>query len=85
MAVASVPMRPRSTASLLLFIPHLRAFGRALSHDPVLGDDLAQDTLAKALASRGSYTPGANIKGGSIGPFATSSTRSSDGLGARGR
>ena len=63
MAVASAPDEAAFDRELVALAPHLRAFGRALSHDAVLGDDLAQDTLAKALASRGSYTPGTNMRG----------------------
>ena len=33
-------------------IPHLRAFGRSLSGDRDLADDLVQDTLLKAWAAR---------------------------------
>jgi RNA polymerase sigma-70 factor (ECF subfamily) len=47
---------------LVSLIPHLRAFGRSLCGNASHGDDLAQDTLAKALASRASYTPGTNLK-----------------------
>ena len=47
---------------LVSLIPHLRAFGRSLCGSAVHGDDLAQDALAKALASRHSYTPGTNMK-----------------------
>ena len=49
-------------AELVGLIPHLRAFGRSLCGSAVHGDDLAQDALAKALASRHSYTPGTNMK-----------------------
>lgn len=47
---------------LVSLIPHLRAFGRSLTGNASHGDDLAQDALAKALASRASYTPGTNMK-----------------------
>lgn len=63
MAVASAPDEAAFDREFIALAPHMRAFGRALSHYPVLSDDLAQDTLAKALASRGSYTPGANMRG----------------------
>src|SRR3546814_5744360 len=33
-------------------IPHLRAYGRSLSGNPDLADDLTQDTMVKAWASR---------------------------------
>jgi RNA polymerase sigma-70 factor (ECF subfamily) len=47
---------------LVALIPHLRAFGRSLCGDMARGEDLAQDALIKALASRDSYTPGTNMK-----------------------
>ena len=47
---------------LIALIPHLRAFGRSLCGNATHGDDLAQDALAKALASQASYTPGTNLK-----------------------
>ena len=47
---------------LVALIPNLRAFGRTLTGSPIQGDDLAQDTLAKALASRSSFEMGTNMK-----------------------
>ncbi|HWU13771.1 MAG TPA: sigma-70 family RNA polymerase sigma factor [Caulobacter sp.] len=47
---------------LVALIPQLRAFGRSLTGNASHGDDLAQDALAKALASRESYQPGTNMK-----------------------
>ena len=44
-------------------IPRMRAFGRTMSGDATAGDDLAQESLAKAWAARGSYQPGTNLKG----------------------
>ena len=49
-------------AELVGLIPHLRAFGRSLAGDATLGDDLAQDALAKAWASQHSYQMGTNMK-----------------------
>ena len=49
-------------AELIALIPQLRAFGRTLTGNPTQGDDLAQDTLAKALASRASFEMGTNMK-----------------------
>jgi RNA polymerase sigma-70 factor (ECF subfamily) len=49
-------------ADLIALIPKLRAFGRSLCGSPVEGDDLAQEALAKAWASRASYQPGSNLK-----------------------
>ena len=47
---------------LVALIPHLRAFARWLCGAPIHGDDLAQDALVRALASRHSYTMGTNIR-----------------------
>lgn len=47
---------------LIALIPHLRAFGRSLSGSAVDGDDLAQETLEKALGARASFTLGTNLK-----------------------
>jgi len=47
---------------LVSLIPQLRAFGRTLTGSPTHGDDLAQDTLTKALASRSSFEMGTNMK-----------------------
>jgi RNA polymerase sigma-70 factor, ECF subfamily len=49
-------------SELIAIIPQLRAFGRSLAGDPVQGDDLAQDALAKAWAHQHSYEPGTNLK-----------------------
>jgi RNA polymerase sigma-70 factor (ECF subfamily) len=48
---------------LVALIPQLRAFGRTLSGQAGLGDDLAQEALSKALGAQHSYTPGTNLKG----------------------
>ncbi len=50
-------------AELIKLIPHLRAFGRSLTGSPTQGDDLAQETMAKALASSASFEMGTNMKG----------------------
>ncbi len=47
---------------LTALIPHMRAFARSLCKDAAQADDLAQDALAKAWASRGRFTPGTNLK-----------------------
>jgi len=61
--VASMSADERTfEAELIALIPHLRAFGRSLCGDPAQGDDLAQETLAKALASRASFEMGTNMK-----------------------
>src|SRR3546814_7115066 len=43
-------------------IPHLRAYGRSLSGSPDLADDLTQDTMVKAWASRDRFERGTSIK-----------------------
>lgn len=48
-------------AELISLIPNLRAFGRHLSGDVQRGEDLAQETLAKAWASRDRFAMGTNM------------------------
>src|SRR5215203_3279330 len=43
-------------------IPHLRAFGRSLSGNRDLADDLVQETLMKALAARKRFQAGTNMR-----------------------
>ena len=43
-------------------IPHLRAFGRSLSCNRDLADDLVQETLMKAWASRQRFQAGTNMR-----------------------
>ncbi|MBU0863223.1 MAG: sigma-70 family RNA polymerase sigma factor, partial [Alphaproteobacteria bacterium] len=47
---------------LAAVIPHLRAYGRSLSGSPDLADDLTQDTMVKAWASRDRFERGTSIK-----------------------
>lgn len=49
-------------ALLAAVIPHLRAYGRSLSGNPDLADDLTQDTMVKAWASRDRFERGTSIK-----------------------
>lgn len=49
-------------ALLASVIPHLRAYGRSLSGNPDLADDLTQDTMVKAWASRDRFERGTSIK-----------------------
>ncbi|MEP3668290.1 MAG: sigma factor, partial [Roseibium sp.] len=46
---------------LVASIPSLRAFARSLAGNRDRADDLVQETLAKAIAKRESYTPGTNL------------------------
>ena len=48
---------------LIEIAPHLRAFARSLTGgNRDLADDLAQDALAKAIASASSFSPGTNFR-----------------------
>jgi RNA polymerase sigma-70 factor (ECF subfamily) len=47
---------------LVGLIPSLRAFARALAHDPSEVDDLVQETLVKAIANLHQFTPGTNLR-----------------------
>ena len=47
---------------LAAVIPHLRAFGRALSGSRDLADDLVQETLMKAWAARERFQAGTNMR-----------------------
>jgi RNA polymerase sigma-70 factor (ECF subfamily) len=46
---------------LLAAIPRLRAFAYSLTHNRALADDLVQDTLIRAWASRDRFEPGTNF------------------------
>lgn len=43
-------------------VPRMRAFGRAMTGNVTAGEDLAQESLAKAWAARAAYQPGTNLK-----------------------
>jgi RNA polymerase sigma-70 factor (ECF subfamily) len=47
---------------VLSHVPALRLFARSLTGSYVDADDLVQDTLVRAIASAGSYTPGTNMR-----------------------
>jgi RNA polymerase sigma factor (sigma-70 family) len=47
---------------LATVIPHLRAFGRSLSGNRDLADDLVQETLLKAWAARKRFQAGTNMR-----------------------
>lgn len=49
-------------ADLTALIPQMRAFARSLARNVTLAEDVAQDALAKAWASRASFEPGTNLK-----------------------
>jgi RNA polymerase sigma-70 factor (ECF subfamily) len=48
--------------NLLKLMPFLRAFAKTLSREREAAEDLAQEALAKAWRSRGSFTAGSNLK-----------------------
>jgi RNA polymerase sigma-70 factor, ECF subfamily len=43
-------------------LPHLRAYGRSLTRDPDMADDLVQDTIVRAIGARESFQDGTNLK-----------------------
>jgi len=49
-------------SELARVIPHLRAFGRSLSGNRDLADDLVQETLLKAWAARKRFQAGTNMR-----------------------
>ncbi len=49
-------------AQLAQAIPHLRAFGRSVSGNRDLADDLVQETLMKAWAARKRFQAGTNMR-----------------------
>jgi len=49
-------------ANLVEHMPLVRAYALSLSGHRELGEDLAQETLAKAWGARRSFTPGSNLK-----------------------
>ncbi len=53
---------PEFKEQLAQVIPHLRAFGRSLSGNRDLADDLVQETLLKAWAARKRFQAGTNMR-----------------------
>ena len=53
---------PEFKDQLAQVIPHLRAFGRSLSGNRDLADDLVQETLLKAWAARKRFQAGTNMR-----------------------
>ena len=59
----TVPLAdPEFKEQLAAVIPHLRAFGRSLSGNRDLADDLVQETLLKAWAARKRFQAGTNMR-----------------------
>jgi RNA polymerase sigma factor (sigma-70 family) len=52
----------RHSREMVELIPALRAFARTFCHQPSEADDLVQETLVKALANFGQFTPGTKLK-----------------------
>ena len=48
----------RFKQELAAMLPHLRAFGRSLTGNADLADDLVQETMLKAWKARAQYVPG---------------------------
>jgi RNA polymerase sigma-70 factor (ECF subfamily) len=57
------PMAPQPSVQdvMLAAIPNLRAFAMSLSGNADRADDLVQETVTRAMASIGSFTPGTNM------------------------
>ena len=59
---SDAPSQPLDDASfkreLAAMLPHLRAFGRSLTGNADLADDLVQETMLKAWKARAQYIPG---------------------------
>lgn len=68
----SAPTRPEAGGAplddeafktqLAALIPHLRAYGRSLSGNRDVADDLVQDTMLKAWAARSRFAAGTNMR-----------------------
>ena len=53
---------PEFKQQLAIVIPHLRAYGRSLSGNRDVADDLVQETLLKAWAARQRFQAGTNMR-----------------------
>jgi len=60
--ISETPPQPLDDVSfkreLAAMLPHLRAFGRSLTGNADMADDLVQETMLKAWKARESYIPG---------------------------
>ena len=52
---------PALRQQLIAAIPHLRAFARSLTRNPIYADDLVQDTLVRAWSRMDRFEPGTNF------------------------
>src|SRR3712207_2446264 len=59
---AAVPDQSDMQGDLLTAIPSLWAFAYSLTHNPSYADDLVQDALVRAWASRHRFKPGTNFE-----------------------
>lgn len=60
--MAEIGVEDTFKADLIRLIPYMRAFAHTLCGNATEAEDLAQDTLAKAWASRARYARGTNLK-----------------------
>jgi len=58
----SPPAEDRFKADLAAAIPHLRAYGRSLSGNADLADDLVQETMLKAWMARDRFVAGSSMR-----------------------
>jgi RNA polymerase sigma-70 factor (ECF subfamily) len=58
-------MTPFQT-QLISVLPHLRAYGRALTGSADQADDLVQDTIVRLLAAQETFKPGTNFRAWAI-------------------
>jgi RNA polymerase sigma-70 factor, ECF subfamily len=56
------PERHMFERDLIALMPDLTAYSRGLCGRTGMGDDIAQDALAKAWSARDSFAPGSNLK-----------------------
>ncbi|WP_310473685.1 sigma-70 family RNA polymerase sigma factor [Sandarakinorhabdus sp.] len=59
---AAPPAADRFKADLAAAIPHLRAYGRSLSGNADLADDLVQETMLKAWMARDRFVAGSSMR-----------------------
>ncbi len=57
-----MPLEPKIQRGLLAAVPDLRAFAISLSGSVDRADDLVQETLLRAIAHIGLFTPGTNLQ-----------------------
>lgn len=62
-SVASRPVDPHLCDALVECVPGLRAFALSLCGDPARAEDLVQEALVRAWASREKFEPGTNFTG----------------------